>query len=185
MADRDGLAGAIAPMIEAAEPPASIEEQLTLDALADLPVLGEIIREGKAIARPGRPPGARNKRTEEWASYILARYRSPLIGLAEIVATPIPELAKALKCSTIDAATFWRQCSDSLAPYLHQRMPQAIELPGATAGQILVVNFNAPRPGEGGPLSPHGIDLELAKSPNEINDGDPPSHGSPPHEEGK
>jgi len=53
----------------------------------------------------GRPPGSKNKRTEEWTEFLLARYTSPLEGLAEISVMSIEEckdLAIQLGCKALD-----------------------------------------------------------------------------------
>jgi hypothetical protein len=75
---------------------------------------------------PGRPPGRRNRRTEERANYLLSRYPSPLEGLAQIAAMPVAELAKRLGCTPLEALQEQRLSRIALAPYVHARMPVAI-----------------------------------------------------------
>lgn len=170
MADTDGLGGALEQAIAQAGIPAPAEEQL--DLIAQEPLLGEIKRGDKTLTR-GRPPGARNKRTQELADYILSRHRHPMEALAEIVDTPIPDLARALGCEKLEAAEYWRKCNELLSRYVLQAMPQAVKVEGATAGMLTVINLNAARPGEAPILSAHGLDMEV-KENQQVSDGDPP-----------
>lgn len=76
----------------------------------------------------GRPPGAKNKNTEEWRDYLLSRYRSPLEGLAQTYTLPIEEIQKMLNCTKLEAFKLQIAAMKELAPYVHQKMPQAIEM---------------------------------------------------------
>lgn len=119
------------------EPPGDVEP----DMFGGLALLGELQGpEGRKRAGPGRPPGARNKQTAEWAEYILARHRSPLIGLAEVVSTPVHELATALGCKRIEAAEFWRKCAKDLAEYVHQKAPVQLQINEQFAGALLIID---------------------------------------------
>lgn len=117
-------------------------EPITSEHLAEQSLLGEIVVDGERVKRagPGRPKGSINKETRQMAEFILQRYRSPLIGLAELVNTPIPLLARQLGCDRLEAAEFWRKCAKDLAEYVHQRMPTAIEIDEKVAGMIMVLN---------------------------------------------
>ncbi|CAN1721982.1 conserved protein of unknown function [Hyphomicrobium sp. 1Nfss2.1] len=54
--------------------------------------------EAKGTSGPkgGRPKGARNRSTEEWRSFILSKYRSPLVFLAEMWSRTPAQLAAEL-----------------------------------------------------------------------------------------
>lgn len=105
----------------------------------------------------GRPPGARNRSTEEWRQLFLSRFRSPLMGLGEIYSMPLEDLArqlmlyKSVDVITIDPDTgraTRTRCEDrtlldlerafeiqnqariAALPYLHQKQPQAVEVKG-------------------------------------------------------
>lgn len=93
-------------------------------------------------AKGGRPPGARNRRSEEWCRWLLTRFRSPLIGMAELASADPIELATLLRCPPLEAARLMLQAQTSLAPYLHERRPQALELPNG-AGFTLILNSGA------------------------------------------
>jgi hypothetical protein len=76
----------------------------------------------------GRPAGSRNRRTEDWARLVLSTHRSPLLVLADFYSMPVEELAARLKCDRLDAARLQLTAARDLAPYLHQRLPQAVSL---------------------------------------------------------
>jgi len=75
----------------------------------------------------GRPKGSKNKRTEDWTEYLLNNYRSPLIMFAETYSRPTAALALELHCSLEDAFKIQMDAAKQLAPYVHQKLPQAIE----------------------------------------------------------
>jgi len=74
---------------------------------------------------PGRPKGSRNRRTDEWVNFLLSRYQSPLVVLAETYSRPVAVLAAELNCDIIEAARIQLQAAKELAPYLHQKLPMA------------------------------------------------------------
>lgn len=135
MAEATGIEGAIQAAAREARAPAADVEELELPGLA-LAAVGAAAR-GQGEATPeraerkgGRPPGARNKRTEAWVQFILARYRSPLIALAETYSRPVEELARELCCSRLDAFREQIRAAAELLPYIHQKLPQALQIEG-------------------------------------------------------
>ena len=92
---------------------------------------------------PGRPKGAGNKRAEDWSKYILARYPSPLVALAETYCRDVGQLAIELGCTLLEAAKMQMAAAKELAPYVHQRLPQAVELTGSD-GVPLMALFVSP-----------------------------------------
>lgn len=100
----------------------------------------------------GRPVGSRNRSTTEWSRFILSRYRSPLIGLAEIASATPAELQAALGGPPVAAGegeagggislqaclSLIMQAQASLAPYLHQKQPLAIDAGGVGMMTIII-----------------------------------------------
>lgn len=78
----------------------------------------------------GRPKGSKNKRTEDWTEYLLNNYRSPLIMFAETYSRPTAALALELCCTLEEAFKIQMDAAKQLAPYVHQKLPQAIEIEG-------------------------------------------------------
>ena len=79
-------------------------------------------------AKAGRPPGARNKRQEEAARYVVETLGDPLLSVAAIAVMPAAELAAALGCSLIEAVTEKRLAAQVVLPYLHSRKPLAVDV---------------------------------------------------------
>jgi hypothetical protein len=79
---------------------------------------------------PGRPQGARNKRTDEAARFYMQRFGDPLSRGVEIAAIPIlaqndhvlSELSKVLGMSRADAAKWWAGIYAATLPYIRQRL---------------------------------------------------------------
>ena len=121
---------------------------------ADPDGVGELVVDGPR--GPGRPPGAKNKSTDEWSRYILSRYRSPLIALAEIAsATPAKladELSRTLtkdkRVSELQALEMIVKAAEKLAPYLHQKQPIALDGGGAGLLQIVIGDVGGGQLGE-------------------------------------
>ena len=110
---------------------------------------------------PGRPAGARNKRTEAWVGYLLSRYRSPLVGLAEIYSRPVAELARELGFASLTPeialklVTAQIEAMKALAPYVHQRQPLAVQIDERRTVRLVVEEYDgkAADTGDGDALS--------------------------------
>lgn len=176
MAEPTGLHAALRDQLADAALPD--EEQIEMEEIAQLPLLGDVIRDGRPIA-PGRPKGALNKSTRALAEYVLARHRHPVIAAAQICDMPLADLARAMACEKLDAAKYQQTCREFVARYTLQAMPQSVQVDMGTVGMLYVINQAAPKPGE--TLSPFGIDIQLNQS---LSDGDTEkshdekSHGS-------
>jgi hypothetical protein len=85
----------------------------------------------------GRPPGSRNKRTQQWVDFILANFESPLITLAKIYTSDTAALARKLACTLEDALRIKISAAKELAPYLHQKQPIAVQV--SSAGTVTLV----------------------------------------------
>lgn len=110
--------------------------------------LGPVDEVAAAPRGRGRPAGSRNRSTEEWSRFILTRYRSPLLGLAELAqATPVdlqrdlggaPTKDKADGCTLVEAVKIIMAAQQALAPYLHQKQPLAIDAGGVGLMQVII-----------------------------------------------
>ena len=83
------------------------------------------------VGKSGRPAGSVARATAAMRELLLRKYPSPLIGLAEIAARPVEELAAQLRCSLLEAFEQQRRAMESLAPYVHSKMPIAVQGDGA------------------------------------------------------
>jgi len=165
MADeKQGFAAALANMDVGAPPGSEADQPALLDGFengaASSPLATANARRGRG---PGRPKGAKNRRTEEWAAYILSQYRSPLIVLAELYSMPVDELAAELQCEKLDAVKIQKDAAAALAPYVHQRQPQAIEVSEKSVGVLVIGELSGDASGLAG--------LPLAGDEGEQNQG--------------
>lgn len=140
-----GLGSAVRGLVDGQDGPAAPDtEQLALLPESGGPQAPIPEGEGQAAERrgPGRPPGARNKRTEEWTDYILSKHRSPLLFLAEAYSLTLEELRERLKCEPLEAFKIQIQAAKELAPYVHQKQPMAMQVDGK--GRVLLVATGLP-----------------------------------------
>jgi hypothetical protein len=93
--------------------------------------------DGARRAGPGRPPGSRNRSTNEWVDFIAARYRSPLLFLAEAYTRPAQQLAAELGCDRVEAFKLQVKAAETLAPYMHQKQPLAVAI--STEGEVTLM----------------------------------------------
>jgi hypothetical protein len=125
---------AVAQAAEAGEPEGA--EQFDL---LGMPSLSEL-QESMVAARrgPGRPKGARNRRTTATVDYLLARHTMPLEGLLSMAEMGVDELAKRLKCSPLEAWQEKRLCWAAALPYCHQRQAIAVDVTSHGMVQLVV-----------------------------------------------
>ena len=86
----------------------------------------------------GRPAGSVARKTAEWQAFILARYRSPLVVMAETYSRPTRDLAQELGCTTLEAFELQQKAAAELAPYVHSKMPTALQLDGAPDAPVML-----------------------------------------------
>lgn len=150
MAGKEGLKSALETVGVGDAPGAASAEQLALlpaeparnDTAEVLPGAGD----PGARRGPGRPAGARNKRTEDWVNFIVDAYGSPLVHLAQTMVADTKKLAKELHIKQVEAFDRQQAAAIALLPYVHQKLPQAIELDkGVTILQINVAEASAPQ----------------------------------------
>lgn len=77
-------------------------------------------------AGPGRPLGARNRRTEQTVARLLAWRRDPRDVLLEIAEAPIDVLMATLGCTALEALQEKRHAAVGVLPYVAQK--QAVEV---------------------------------------------------------
>ena len=126
-----GIKAAVA-LTEGDDAPAPQATQLALYPAAELGDLpSDRAQRAEQLRRgPGRPPGALNKKTSDWARFILERYRSPLVFLAEVYSRRVQDLAAEIGAKPAEALEIQRRAAEALAPYLHGKMPVQVEVKG-------------------------------------------------------
>lgn len=127
------VAAAIAATPEEDAPVQALLPLLPADEVAMLPLdpvaRGAALRGGTRRG-PGRPAGAINKKTQDMARMILAKYQSPLVFLAETYSRKVSDLAIELQCKPVEAFQVQLRAAQELAPFLHGKMPVEVNVRG-------------------------------------------------------
>lgn len=133
------------------------DEQLGLfgEALTDEGKRKAMIKRG-----PGRPPGARNKRTERTIAWLLGRHRDPRAVLLEIAEANVNDLAALLSCSLHEALQEKRLAAIGVLPYVAQKQPLAIDVTNRSV-VYLTINEGAVSEGDGDGL---GLSAKLIEN---------------------
>ena len=129
----------------------SAAQQLAAERVAEAwPTQGELLGlpEPPAVLaarerrKGGRPPGARNRRTEDVAREVIERMGDPLLHLVAIATADVAELV-AIGLKPQEAIAEKRQAIAAALPYLHQRAPVQVNVEGRSV-VYLTVEAGAP-----------------------------------------
>lgn len=101
-------------------------EQLGLFAPAETDA-GKL-KEREGSRGPGRPAGAKNKRTERTTAFLMQRHRDPREVLLEIAEANLKDLAGLLGCSLHEALQEKRLAAIGVLPYVAQKLPLAVDV---------------------------------------------------------
>ena len=111
--------------------PAGAEQQLgLLDGRPELPT---------APRGPGRPAGAKNKRTQAWQRWFEATGEMPLEYLAKVYRKPVGQLAAELGCDPDVALRIQVEAAKATLPYVEQKLPLAIEDDRGDGNRMVIV----------------------------------------------
>lgn len=154
---KEGLAAAVeAILAKTPETQAGALRVLRAEQLALIPSAAELALhedpESAERAGPGRPPGSRNRRTDEWVRFISARYRDPRLFLAEAFNRPAAELAAELGCDRLEAFKLQLVAAKELAPFMAQKQPIAVQVQQNGEVRLTLVapeRRPIPQPGDG------------------------------------
>ena len=92
---------------------------------------GEALEPIGAGGKSGPKTGSVARHTAQFREAFLRRYRSPVIGMAELYSRPVHELAREIGCTALEALKLQMDCMDRVAPFVHSKMPTAVQLDGA------------------------------------------------------
>jgi len=86
--------------------------------------------------RPGRPKGAKNRRTEAVTAWLLSQHRHPLSVMMEAYSMTPADLAErigveATSDNLLDIFKLQVRMAEAVAPYVAQKLPQAVQLDAA------------------------------------------------------
>ena len=114
-------------------------ELLAVQASLGLPVT--VASEALVAKRgPGRPVGARNKRTESLAAQVERLFGNPVMRAAALASMPVDELAAALGCKPLEAVQEQRLWLAMMLPYVAARMPIAVDVTNHKVVSLTIVD---------------------------------------------
>lgn len=134
------------------------EDEVEQLGLFQPPLTSEGVEKAESRGRrgPGRPPGARNIRTQRTVAFLLGRHRDPREVLLEIAEANVFDLAALLGCTPFEALQEKRLCAIGALPYVAARItPEVIK---QFNGVFLTINEGAP----GGAAAVAGDGIGLA-----------------------
>jgi len=140
---------------------AAVDQQFDLLGLPPLDPANS--RHASVIQRKaGRPPGARNRRQEDVARWVVEQLGDPLVRQAAIAAMPVEELAARLGCSVYEAFQEQRLAAALVLPYVHQRQAIAVDVRNTKVVHLTIVE------GVSVPVEPDGMtifgDVEIVEN---------------------
>lgn len=167
LGDKGAIAQALAGQIEAEHEAADAEDaQLALFA-APATEAGRKKAGPLAARGPGRPPGARNRRTEHTLAFLRARHRDPRVVLLEIAGANVHDLAGLLGCSAHEALQEKRLAAIGVLPYYAARLtPEVLQ---QFNGVFLTINEGRIAGAGGGGVGASALVLEKMQY-QEVND---------------
>lgn len=111
-----------------------------------------IVREAQAARKSngGRKKGSRNRRTADFAKYLLSFGQHPAVTLMQIQSTPPEEMVlrsqlidtPKRQMSLADAQSLRVRCAEAILPYIEGKKPVAVELSMEGDFNLLVPGLN-------------------------------------------
>lgn len=152
-----GVATALGEAIEAVKPAEEVVEgdlfgaDLVGDNASASPLSAAFAPRG-----PGRRPGSRNKRTEAVSAWLLSQGRHPVLVMMEAYALTPAELAERIGIEEPDGDQLLElfklqlRMAEAVAPYVAQKLPQAVDLTSAAGGDFQLTFLGVSLPARGG-----------------------------------
>lgn len=116
-----------------------------------------LLRHAREAKRRGRPPGARNKRTDDFRRYLLGFGQHPAITMMQIQSTPPELLIEASqqpkvhsfrkdgtpnlvteRMSYSEAQSLRVRCAEGLLPYLESKKPVAVDMTFSGVADLII-----------------------------------------------
>ena len=128
---RKTAAASLVARLQTAPPAEQVIDQLTLEEQ------GELFGPISPPSKPGRPRGAANLATREWARKIVASGASPLEFWARVINADPQEMAEEWGLKLPEVLGYKLEAAKLLAPYVHKKQPVAVDL-GVDQRHVLV-----------------------------------------------
>lgn len=176
MADRPGLKAALESRRDEVGSAGALASAGETPALPGFEPIGNVVTGDASGRKPGRPAGSSNLKGGRVAAFYLRTEGDPLLDLVRFARRDLLELVKELQGvatetgvrligknqSLLDLIKEQRAAAEAALPYLHQRMPLAMEVDKG-GRNVLVVG--TPTPEQFAGAAQMGIDLRKAMRP--------------------
>ena len=96
-----------------------------------------VLAEARARRR-GRPPGAKNKRTDDFAKWINGFGQHPAITLMQISSTDTEVLVGLSGKSYLECLDRRIRCAEALLPYLESKKPVAVDMTFSGVADLII-----------------------------------------------
>lgn len=175
-----GVAAALADVLDGFETPEALAQtglfdEMTAEEIGSLTAPSPLsvqhpLAGAMAKRRAGRPKGARGRRTEATVAWLLSQHRHPLAVLAEAYSMTPAELAGKIGVSPtsdnlLDLFKLQVRLAEAVAPYVAQRLPQAVTIDARSDFSLQVAGVSFPaRAASAGKLEGDGEAVEGAFS---------------------
>lgn len=113
-----------------------------------------VIEWRRRAGKGGRKRGAVNRKSADFARYLLQFGPHPGVAMMRTIARPVEMLAAELGCDKLEAASLQQRAAAELLPYFESKKPVAVDLGGA-AHMTLILGQAAPA---AGPVTAIGAD---------------------------
>lgn len=116
--------------------------------------------------RPGRPKGSKNRRTEAVTAWLLSQHRHPLQVMMEAYSMTPAELAAqigviATSDNLLDIFKLQVRMAEAVAPYVAQKLPQAVQLDAAATLAISFGGVDLAKPGVSSPARGGPAEIQM------------------------
>lgn len=123
--------------------------------------------------RQGRTKGSKNRRTEAVVAWLLTQHRHPLSVMMEAYSMSPAELAGCLglqgdAVDLLDIFKLQMRMAEAVAPYIAQRLPQAVQIDARAGISIAFEGVSLPARAQAGPA----IEGELAVRLPQLSDAE-------------
>lgn len=101
-----------------------------------------IVAHAREKRRAGRPPGAPNKRTEDFRRWVLASGRHPTAFMVEVYSTPTEVLMELSGKTYLECLDRQIRCAENIQPYMESKKPVDINVDATGDFNLIVPGMN-------------------------------------------
>ena len=101
-----------------------------------------IVADARDQRRRGRPPGAKNKRTDDFKRWVLASGRHPAAFMVEVYSTPTEVLMDLSGKTYLECLDRQIRCAENIQPYMESKKPVDVNIDATGDFNLIVPGMN-------------------------------------------